>query len=238
MTKARLFMAAMLSTAPVLPAMAAEVHIQASNPVIELTVNETVRSAPDAAQVTAGVQLRAKTASEATRLNAAQMERVIARLRQAGIRSEDIQTSNFSLNPQYQYRNDQTPLFLGYDANNQVTVTLRDMGKIGSTLDALIEAGANNVSGPSFLLENDTAARSLARKTAFEAARVQAMEYARLSGFGNVRLLSVTEGYTQLRPMPMLQAAEIRATAAAKTPIEPGQVGTDVTMTAKYEMTR
>lgn len=238
MSKARWLIAACLASVPALPAFAAEVQIAATNPVVELTVNEVVRSAPDAAQVTAGVQLRAKTASEATRLNAAQMEKVIARLRQAGIRSEDIQTSNFSLNPQYQYRNEQTPLFLGYEATNQVTVTLRDMGKIGSTLDALIEAGANNVSGPSFLLENDTAAKRVARKSAYEAAWAQAVEYARLAGFNSVRLLAVSEGYTQLRPMPMLQAAEIRTTAAAKTPIEPGQVGTDVTVTAKYEMTR
>lgn len=238
MSKARFLIAALIASVPALPATAAEIQITTQNPVVELTVNEVVRSAPDAAQVTAGVQVRAKTASEATRLNAAQMDKVIARLRQAGIRSENIQTSNFSLNPQYQYRNDQPPLFLGYEATNQVSVMLRDMGKIGSTLDALIEAGANNVSGPSFLLENDTAARSVARKSAFTAAKTQAIEFARLEGYTNVRLLSVTEGYTQLRPMPMLQAAEIRATAAAKTPIEPGQVGTDVTLTAKYEMTR
>lgn len=238
MSHARLLAAALLASVPAIPAAAAEIQIAAQNPVIELTVNETVRAAPDAAQVTAGVQIRAKTASEATRLNAAQMEKVIARLRQAGIRSEDIQTSNFSLNPQYQYRNDQTPLFLGYDATNQVSVILRDMGKIGSTLDALIEAGANNVSGPSFMLENDTAAKSQARKSAFESARAQAVELARLAGYGNVRLLAVSEGYTQMRPMPMLQAAEVRAASAAKTPIETGQVGTDVTLTVKYEMTR
>ena len=216
---------------------AAEVQIQAQGPVVELSINEVVKSAPDAAQVSAGVQVRAATASEAMRQNAAQMDKVIARLRQLGIKAEDIQTANFSLNPQYQYRDgNQPPLFLGYDASNQVNVILRDMTRIGATLDALVQAGANNVSGPNFMLEKDQAAKASARKAAFEHARVQATEYARMAGFSGIRLLEISESFSQVGPMPVAQALEARA--STKTPIEPGQVGTGVTVTVKYEMTR
>lgn len=230
---------AALVLAPGASALAAEVQIQARNPVVELTVNEVARSAPDAAQVSAGVQLRAPTASEAMRRNAAQMDKVIARLRQQGIAREDIQTANFSLNPQYQYRDgNQPPLFLGYEATNQVTVTLRDMAGIGPTLDALVEAGANNVGGPSFMLEKDEPAKAAARRAAFVSAGAQAAEYARMAGYSGVRLLEVSESFSQVRPMAMLQAEMRAADAANKTPIEPGQVGTAVTVTVKYEMTR
>src|SRR5688572_9508938 len=99
------------------PLAAAEIQIAVAGPVVELTVNEVVQSAPDTAMIGAGVTTRAPTASEAMKQNAAQMERVVARLRALGIPAKDIQTSSFSLNAQYQYsREGAPPTFLGYDA--------------------------------------------------------------------------------------------------------------------------
>lgn len=227
-----------LLAVPLYPAAAAEIQVQATNPVVELNIKETVRSDPDAAQVGAGVTVRAPSASEAMRQNAARMENVIARLRQLGIAREDIQTANFNLNAQYRYDNGGSdPAFLGYDASNQVRVTLRDLDRIGATLDALVEAGANNVHGPNFILEDDEAVRAQGRKSAFARARQQAEEYARMAGFSGVRLLEVSESYDAAGPI-MVTAARESAAAKAPTPIEPGQVGTAVTVTAKYEMTR
>jgi uncharacterized protein YggE len=221
-------------------ASAAEIQIVAKNPVIELTVTEVVQSAPDSANVGAGVTVRAPTASEALRRNAEQMDKVIARLRQLGIAREDIQTANFSLNPQYQYRNDSTPpQLLGYDANNSVNVTLRKLDKVGETLDALVSAGANNLYGPNFTLEKDADAKAAARKAAFARARLQADDYARMAGYSGVRILEISETYQQMGPMPV-SAQAITVTAErgeAKTPVEPGRVGTGVTLTVKYEMT-
>lgn len=230
--------AAAILMLPASQAMAADIQIQAQNPVVELTVNEVVKSKPDTAQVGAGVQVRAPTASEAMRQNAAQMEKVVAQLRKLGVKSEDIQTANFNLNPQYNYRGDgQTPQFLGYDATNQVNVILRDMSRIGATLDALVQAGANNVYGPNFSLEKDQAAKAAARKSAFDRARAQATEYAQMAGYSGLRLLEVSETVSHSGPIPVAEAMDVRA-AAKSSPIEPGQVGTGVTITVKYEMTR
>ena len=223
-----------------LPAAAAEIQIQVENPVVELTVSEVVQTDPDAATVGAGVTVRAPTASEALRQNAAQMTRVIDRLRSLGIKREDIQTANFSLNAQYRYNNDgREATFIGYDASNQVNVTLRDVDKIGATLDALVLAGANNVYGPNFMLLKDEPAKAAGRKSAFEKARTQALEYARMAGYSGIELLEVSETFSTSMPMP--QGNAIVVTAASRsdvTPIEGGQVATSVTVTTKYEMTR
>lgn len=222
-------------------ANAAEIQIAVQNPVIELTVNEVVQSAPDTAQVGAGVQVRAPTASEAMRQNAVQMDRIIARLRQLGIPRADIQTANFSLNAQYQYRNDsQPPAFLGYDASNSVNVTLRKLEKVGETLDALVAAGANNLYGPNFSLEKDQPAKATARKAAYDRSRLQAQEYAGMAGYAGIRLLEISESFTGMGPMPVTaQAITVTSSRGeAKTAIEPGRVGTGVTLTAKFEMTR
>jgi uncharacterized protein len=222
------------------PAAAAEIQIQAANPVIELSLNELVQSAPDTATIGAGVTTRASSASEAMKLNAAAMERVVSRLRALGIPAKDIQTSSFSLNAQYQYvRDGEPPRFLGYDASNQVNVTLRDLAKAGETLDALVAAGANNLYGPNFTLEKDQEAKSSARRTAFARAQALAGEYARMAGFTGVRLLEVAEAFTGFGPLPVTgQAANLTAKDAVATPVEPGRVGTGVQLVAKFEMTR
>lgn len=223
------------------PATAAEVQIAVQGPVVELTVNEIVRSAPDLAQIGAGVHTRAPTAREAVRQNAEAMEKVIARIAALGIPREDIQTSNYNLSPNYRY-NQETgeQTFTGYDVNNQVNVRLRDMERIGEVLDALVTAGANTIHGPNFMLEDDMAAKEEARSLAFTNGRRMAEEYARRAGYSGVRLLEVSETVQSHGPYPQaeIMVTGARMDAAAKTPIEPGEVTTSVTMTVKYEMTQ
>ena len=223
------------------PAMAANVDIAVQGPVVEITASETVQSQPDQATVGAGVTTRAMTAVQAMRDNATRMDAVISRLKALGIAREDIQTSGVNLNAAFQYNNNNTPpVFQGYDVTNQVSVTLRDIAKIGATLDALVASGANNLNGPFFSRKDDKPQRAQAREAAFKAADVQARDYARMAGFGGVRLLAVEETLQQGGPIAFEMSAPraITVTAQTTTPIEPGRIGTVVQMTVKYEMTR
>lgn len=221
------------------PASAAEIQIQVTNPVVELSVNEIVRSAPDVAQIGAGVVTRATTARDAVRQNAEAMDRMIKRLRDLGIERQDIQTSNFNLNPDYRFdRETNEQKFSGYTVNNQVSVKLRDLARAGEVLDALVQAGANNVYGPNFMLEDDMEAKELARKNAFARGLAQAREFARMAGYSDVRLLEVSENFQSYgRVPPPAMAIRVAAeSSAVDTPIEPGEVGTGVTLGLKYEM--
>ena len=224
------------------PAMAANIDIAVQGPVVEITASETVQSQPDQATVGAGVTTRAMTAVQAMRDNATRMDAVISRLKALGIAREDIQTSGVNLNAAFQYNNNNNtpPVFQGYDVTNQVSVTLRDIAKIGATLDALVAAGANNLNGPFFSRKDDKPQRAQAREAAFKAADVQARDYARMAGFGGVRLLAVEETLQQGGPIAFEMSAPraITVTAQKTTPIEPGRIGTVVQMTVKYEMTR
>lgn len=223
------------------PAMAANVDIAVQGPVVEITASETVQSEPDQATVGAGVTTRARTAVQAMRDNANKMDAVIGRLKGLGIAREEIQTSGVNLNAAYQYNNNNTPpVFQGYDVTNQVSVTLHDTAKVGATLDALVAAGANNLNGPFFSRKNDKPQRAQAREAAFKTADAQARDYARMAGFGGVRLLAVEETLTQGGPIAfdVARPQAITVTAAKITPIEPGRVGTVVQLTAKFEMTR
>lgn len=222
------------------PATAAEIQIASEGPVVELSVGEVIRSAPDVAEVGAGVTTRAATAREALSQNSQAMDRIIARLRQLGIAGEDIQTSNFNLSPQYDY-NQQSgeQVFRGYNVSNQVQVKLRDLPRAGEILDALVNAGANTIYGPNFMLENDEAAKAEARAQAFARGRRMAEDYARMAGYSSVRLLEISESVQNRGPIPQpMMARAAMDSSESAPPIEPGQVGTGVTITVKYELGR
>jgi len=226
------------ATALAAPAAAAEVQIAATGPVVELTVTETVEADPDIATVSAGVTTQAPTAVAAMRANATAMTAVVNRIKQLGVAERDIQTSGINLGAQYDYNQQtQRQVFRGYQASNRVSVKLRDIDRTGEVLDALVAAGATDLGGPEWSIDDDTAPRAQARRTAFETARAQALDYARMAGYLDLKLLEVSENVLVRQPVPMFRAAAQDA-AIASTPVQPGMVQTGVTVTVKYEMTR
>lgn len=221
------------------PSQAAEIQIAVSGPVVELSVNESVSADPDIVDLSAGVTTRAQTAVAAMQANATQMTRVIERIEALGVDRDDIQTSGISLNPQYDYdQPNRRQVFVGYEVSNRVSVTLRDIQRTGEVLDALVEAGATDLGGINWGIDDLTEARTQARAAAVRTAQARASEYAQMAGYSGVRLLEISEAVFNT-PQPMkIVATAARAEMADATPVRPGQVEADVTVTVKYEMTR
>jgi uncharacterized protein len=218
---------------------AAEVQVATQGPVVELTVNESVEAEPDIVTVSAGVSTQARTAVEAMRLNAAEMTKVIDRIKALGIAERDIQTTGISLGAMYDYNQQtQRQVFRGYQASNRVSVKLRQIDRTGEVLDALVAAGATDLNGPDWSIDDDTAARAQARRKAMDTARAQALEYARGAGYSDIRLLEVSETIAPQPPMPFLRQIRAEAAAVQSTPVQPGMVQTGVTVRVTYEMTR
>jgi uncharacterized protein YggE len=221
------------------PVTAAEIQIQATGPVVELGVSETVDSRPDIATVFAGVSTRAQTAVAAMKQNATKMTAVVAKIKALGVAEDDIQTAGINLSPQYDYNQaTQSQVFRGYVASNRVSVKLRKIDNAGPVLDALVAVGANDIGGPEFSVDDDAAYRAEARRNALQRAQAQATEYARLAGYSGIRLLEIDESISgQQPPMPLMRAVKAEAQDAS-TPVQPGLVGTVVNLTVKYELTR
>ncbi len=227
------------ATAIAAPASAAEIQIQSSGPVVELSVMEQVEAEPDLVTVSAGVTTQAPTAVEALRQNSMQMRQVIDRLRSLGVPEQSIQTVGINLNARYDYdRDTQQQIFRGYQASNRVSIELREIEGTGEVLDALVQAGATDLSGPTFTLEDDEAAKAEARRNAMERARSQAMDYARMAGYSDIRLLQVSEAIAGRGPMPVARMAAMGASGASAPPVQPGLVAAAVTVTVTYEMAR
>ena len=120
---------------------AAQVQIAASGPTGEMTITESIEAEPDIASVSAGVTTEAETAVEAMRLNAQAMSAVIEQIRALDIPERDIQTTGINLGARYDYdQATRRQVFRGYQASNRVSVTMRDIPRIGELLDLLVGA--------------------------------------------------------------------------------------------------
>ena len=238
--------------APIALAFALPVAAQVAAPVPAiapastlLSVNAEARSVrkPDLAVFSAGVTSQGKTAAEALAANSADMNRVLAALKKAGIADRDIQTSNLSLNPLYAPQvvrpdgrvENPEPKIVGYQVNNQVSVKQRKLADYGRVLDTLVSAGANQVNGPSFELDDSDTAMDEARTAAMAKARARAELYARAAGLKVKRIVSISESGGYAPPMPVMYAKVAMAEAAA-SPVAPGEVGMTATVAVQFEL--
>ena len=229
---------AALTLTPANFAHAANVQITAQNPVIELSVSEQVDSAPDTAMFSTGVETKAKTATEALRQNSVQARAVIDRLKSLGIAEKDIQTTVINLRADYDYdQESRENRFVGYVVSNQVSATVHDISELGQILDAVVSSGATNLNGPTFSIDDDSKVKEVARERALANAKARAMSYARSEGYTGVRVLSINEGISNQSYAPMARMKNEMAASSAP-PVEPGQVGTVVSLSITYEMTR
>lgn len=191
---------------------------------------------PDLAIISAGVQTLQPTATAAIEENAVRMERVRAALKRAGIVDRDIQTASISLNPEYRYVENQSPVLTGYRASNNVSVKFRDLKRSGAILDALVREGANQLNGPSLTIDRPEEAYDEARIKAVAAGQRRAELYAKALGKRVVRLLSVSESGSMVpSPMPMAYARDA-AMAVSKSEISAGTQDLQVTVSMSFEL--
>jgi uncharacterized protein YggE len=219
--------------------------LSANGTLLTIAAEGRVARTPDLASFTAGVVSQGKTASEALSANAADMTRVIAALKRAGIADRDIQTSNLSLNPVYQpQRNlpDGTidppqPRIVGYQANNQVSVRQRKLGDFGKVIDTLVSSGANQVNGPSFEIDQPDPAMDEARVAAMAKARARAELYARAAGLRVARILSISESGGWSPPQPvMYRMAVMEAAPPPAPPVQAGELQMTVNVSVQFEL--
>lgn len=185
---------------------------------------------PDIARAQIGVEVVKTSVKEASDANKAALEAVLAALKAQGIADEDIQTSGFSIFAE-RYGTD-GPLpeeQVNYRVSNNVSVVIRELDKVGAILDAAIEAGANNIYGIEFSLEDPSTFESEARQSAIADARAKAEELAELNGVTAGDVVSVSEVIGNGGGYYNSNFAEVsRAMGGGGTPVSPGQL--DLTM--------
>lgn len=214
-----------------LPAAAADAPTALTAPTQDsITVNgaATASAVPTTSQWSFGVDARAESATAALRATSAELRKVIAALKAAGVAAKDIQTQQVSLQPQYS-QDGARPT--GYAAANSVAVTLRDVAKTGAIVDGAVGAGATQVSGPSFGTDSSEALYRQALAAAFDDAKAKAQALAARSGRALGKPTAIVEGSSG--PIVFAQASRAKAAGAEDVPVEPGesQIQASVTVT-------
>ena len=199
---------------------------------VTVTGEATVAVAPDAAVIRIGVTSQGKTAREASEANAKQMTAVLAAIKESGIADRDIQTSSLSLQPQYDPNKSGTARLIGFQVNNQVTIKIRDIGKLPAVLDRAIAAGANEMSGIEFVVSEQSKLLDQARDEAIADARRKAELYANAAGVKVGRVVAISRGRFGSAAAPVC-----RRCAPARFPIAPGEQTLRAVVTVSYELT-
>lgn len=202
-----------------------------STAVMVMTGQGEVNRTPDVVRIYVGVEQQAETASDALAANSDAAARVLGTLAEAGLSEEDLQTTQFAINPVYDNRNTRpsgVPDVVGYRVTNQVVARLRDVQGLGALLDRLVTVGANRINGIQFGLDDDAAALDEARGLAVADAKHKAGIYAKAAGVTLGPILSITEAGAGGVPGPMMMEARSSA-----VPIAAGtqQVSASVTIT-------
>jgi uncharacterized protein YggE len=172
------------------------VPVTSAGPVGAITVvgEGTVNIRPDVARANIGVEVIQDTVKDASAQNKVTIEAVLAALKAQGIEERDIQTSGFSIfaeryGPEGPLPDDR----VRYRVSNNVMVTIRNLDNVGTVLDAAVEAGANNIYGVEFLLDDPSQVEAEARASAIEDAQTKAQELAQLNGVGIGQVMAVSE---------------------------------------------
>lgn len=193
---------------------------------------------PDIAVVSVGVQTQGSTVKQVqTDLNT-KINKVTDAIKKLGIDSKDIQTTNYSVSPMYDYQS-AVQRITGYQANTDLAVKVRIMDRANDVIDAATTNGANQVGGVTFDVSDKAKAENEARATAVAEAKTKAQVAAKAAGFTLGRVIDYSESTGGITPpRPMLAKADAAGGAAPQvaTQVEPGSSEITIDVSLSYEI--
>ncbi len=201
---------------------------------ITVTGSAVVTLEADYAQVSVGVSTSAKTVDEASKQNAEAIHTVIEALKAAGVKEDDIATSNYSVHAEYDYSSLGGQKLSGYNVTNQLNVVIRDMAHIGATLDKATAAGANNIYNIQFLSTKADEAQDEATAYAVQDAMRRAKLLAEAAGLQLGSIVSISDstgGYAVVT-----RSYKSTLDAAAGNSILPDDASVSANVTIVFEL--
>jgi uncharacterized protein YggE len=204
---------------------------------IAVTGRGEVKGRPDTVTIQIGVSVMRRTVVEATRDATALARALTDALTAGGVAERDIQTSNLSINPNYEYPPNRQPKLTGYTFANTMFVTIRDVDAAGGIIDGAVAAAGDSavLQGVHFALDDDTTAIVEARAAAYASARAKAVQLAALAGVGLGAAVAIEELETGPGvPMPPSPRMMRMAAAEAGPPISAGEVTTTILVSVRF----
>jgi hypothetical protein len=201
---------------------------------IHVSGTGSVTASPDIARVRIGVQTFHKDAGQAVAENNDNSAKIVEAIRREGIEDRDLQTSSFTISERRDYRIEGPDQLLGFQVRNTLSVTIRDLTRVGIIIQAALDEGANSVFGVEFAIEDPAELMRQARSKAVEDAQARAETVAESAGVTvgpPVRIVETTPGV-------IVPRGTLNEAAADRTvPIEPGELEISVSVAIVFEIT-
>jgi uncharacterized protein len=193
---------------------------------------------PDQAQVNVGIAVKRSSVAEAQSEANSVANNISSQLKTLGIDADDIKTTNYSINPDYDYKNNRQNI-IGYNVSSSIRVTVRDIDQVNQVIDTATAGGANRVNGVQFTLskERRDELTEQAREEAIDDAKANAKELSGLAGMKLGKIVNVIE-HNNSAPRPqyrMESFALADAGGAAPTQLDPGSTTFAYQVTLSYE---
>jgi len=207
-----------------------------------VTGSGTVYAKADIANITVGLRTDVKkTAAEATKDSTEKMNAIITSIKDLGIEEKDVKTTDYSLNPVYNWIDGKGQVLQGYQVSQNVSVKVRDLDKIGEVIAKTTEQGANQIGNVSFTIDDEYELKNEAREMAIEKAKEKAEMMAEQAGMKLGAVKSVYESADVAYPVPMyanakLEMASDQAVGLGAPSIQTGQNEIRVEVTLVYEI--
>jgi uncharacterized protein YggE len=193
-------------------------------------------AAPDLAVVSGGTQVQARTAREAMDGNSRIMRAVQQALKELGVEDRDVSTSGLTLRPTIEYQQGTNrPRVVGYAAGHQLSVRIRDLGKLGDVLDRMVSAGANQMDNLQLTVSDWSRKVDEARAGAIADARRKADVLAGAAGARIGRVMTIEE-QTDGGPVMLRRAAPAMASRSEPAPIATGDQNFRLQVTVTWEL--
>jgi len=159
---------------------------------------------------------------------------VTAVLKQGGIANKDIQTSNVSIQPQY----NSSGAITGYQMTNTLTAQLHDFSRAGSVVDALTAAAGNStrIDSLTFSIQDPRTIEDAARTDAVNQAVSHARSMAQAAGERLGPVCSLTDDSSPDYGIPADQKLSAAAAPEAVVPLQAGTQEVSAQITLVYAL--
>jgi uncharacterized protein len=222
----------MITLAVSLCSMTAYAQVSTTRPPFVRAVGQgSVSVQPDMAKIDFSVITTATTAQNAAAQNATQVNALLAALQGLLGSTANIQTISYSLNPNYNYPQNGNPVLTGYTASNTVEVSAGDLSMVGTIIDTGVQAGATTVQSLQFTLKNPDPVLQQALTLATTQAKAHAGAMASGVSMHTGTVRSIQENVSVSVPLNSV------APGATTTPVLPGMVNIQATVTLEVDLT-
>ena len=192
-------------------------------PMINVSGEGKVYATPDQASIQVSIETKGKNATDIKKMNDQKMEAVLNSIKKLNIPKEDFQTKRVTLNPQYDYETKKH----SYHASQTIQILLKDLSKYDALMEAMVNAGINQINSVEFKSSKLALLQSEARKLAIKEAKLKAEDYVSVLGQKVGKAITINDNTQVYYPQPVfaqMKSMDMESSSAPRETLAVGEI--------------